>query len=489
MPVYRSYSGELLAKLDDYQTKGRKEALANRPPSDSLRPDHHEAALLADAEKWLSIEQRLFDGVLVETTQALVDVRQKSIELKNNVDQLLSDSSLLSSIDGDMEEERKKLVTVTKTRMLAEVDWRFFREENKISAQPVYPESHVMHFAIIVALAFVETIINAFFYENAEGLLGGAIVALGVAVVNMITAVALGFGFRYKNLPKIDSKIFGWTCLFIFLVLTVFCNSLFAAFRSEYQLLSDPTNATQVSHGFILAFSEAKKIFFLDMQISDMSSFILFGLGLALSGMAFFKGYMFDDKYPGYGALDRVLLITKHAENERQDLLLQKIKDFLHHRRAFVQSASGEPAKLIGLVTRRAADLEKSQLLLNNQVDTIQRHFATVLESYRNANIAVRAGDPPTYFKDIPNPSSKVSRADSIEYLEKMKHLQDEIRIFYEKNQDALNAKLQSLQSESASILKITFSEFLKEVEIEAKEQIERSVAVIHRKGMESVSA
>lgn len=74
--------------------------------------------------------------------------------------------------------------------MKAEVDYRSFRAANAIMEQARYPDSHVMHFAIVLGLALLETVINAFFYENAQGLMGGFSVALGVAAVNMGGAMA-----------------------------------------------------------------------------------------------------------------------------------------------------------------------------------------------------------------------------------------------------------------------------------------------------------
>lgn len=489
MPVYTNYSGEIAAQLDVYRKKGQKEAAANRPPSDSLRMDQHEAALHTDAEKWLANEQRLFDGVLTESARAVTDTQQKTVELNNRADQLLSDSSMLMTIEADMSEDRGKLVAATESRMRAEVDWRYFRAKNHISTQADYPESRILHLAIIAVLALVETCINAFFYENAQGLLGGFFVALSVAAVNMIGAVILGYGFRYKNLTATDSKILGWGCLLLFIVLAVYCNALFAAFRSEYQLLVDPTDIMQVREGFANAASEAKKIFILDMHIADLSSFVLLGLGIVLSGLAFHKGYTLDDKYPGYGKIDRIVKQAQSVEIEQQDLLRQKIKDFLHHRRADVQAVLHEPAQLIGLMARRISDLSAAQSLLSNQAATIQRDFAMLVGAYRNANTAVRATEPPSYFKEIADLTPMVDNSAAKQYIEELERVQERIKLFREKYQEPLNGKLHSLQSESASILNQTFSAFLKDVEDDAHERINRAVTVIHRRSMEKTGA
>lgn len=489
MPVFTSYAGEIAAQLDAYRSKGQKEAAAHRPPSDSVHMDQHETALHSTTDKWLATEQRLFDAVLTESSRAISDIRQKLAGLKNNVEQLLSDGSLLTTVEAEMADERGKLVAATEKRLRAEVDWRDLRVSNRITAQAVYPESRIWHFAIILALAFAETVINAFFYENAQGLLGGFFVALGVSAVNIVGAVAAGYGFRYKNLTAADSKAIGWGCLVTFLILATYCNALFAAFRSEYQLLLDPTDPLQLRKGFALAAANAGRVFVFDMHIADLSSFVLFALGIVLSGLAFYKGYTLDDKYPGHGKLDRLVKGHQTVEAELQELLRQRIKDSLHHRRADVQAALNDPALIVGLATRRIGDLHSAETSLRNQANTIQRDFAMVLGAYRNANAAVRATEPPAYFRNIDDLTPRVDASAASPQLGDLEGIQHEICQFRDQYQDLLNVKLQNLQRDSASILNKSFFEFVKGVESEAQERINRTVTVIHREAIGAVNA
>lgn len=481
MPVYKNYGGEIVARLDEYRVAGQKEAAAHRPPSDSLRPDQHEASLQSEAERWLADEQRLFDSVLSDASKGLAEVLQKLGDLKNQTEQLLSDTSLLGAINAEMAEERTPLVVATANRMRAEVDLKHLRAENHIVNQAVYPESKILHFGIIAVLALVETVINAFFYENSQGLLGGFIVALSVAAVNMSFALMLGSGFRWKNLKSLDSKVFGWGCFVVFAILAIYCNALFAAFRSEYQILSDPTDPLQVRRGFAVALGEAKQIFVGRMRIADLSSFVLFGIGMLISLFAFRKGYTIDDRYPGHGKLDRLVKELHEKEIALQEVLRQRVKNYLHHRRADAQAMLGEPAVLSGLAARRIADLSAGSTLLKNQTSAVQRDFSLVLNTYRSANTAIRATDPPEYFKHIPDLTARTDSTGAEQYIDQLKKVQESIQCHRETYQAALNAKLQALQADSAVALKETFSAFLHDVDTEAQENINRSVTVIHR--------
>lgn len=481
MPVYKNYSGEIAARLDEYRVAGQKEAAAHRPPSDSLRSDQHEASLQSEAEKWLADEQRLFDSVLTEASKALADVHQKMGDLKNQTEQLLSDTSLVGTINSEMAEDRNPLVVATANRMRAEVDLKHLRAKNHIVNQAVYPDSKILHYGIIAVLALIETVINAFFYENSQGLLGGFVVASSVAAVNMSFALLLGSGFRWKNLKSIDSKVFGWSCFATFVILAIYCNALFAAFRSEYQILVDPTDPQQIRQGFAVAMGEAKLIFVGKMQIADLSSFVLFGIGLLMSLFAFHKGYTIDDRYPDHGKLDRLVKELYQKETALQEVLRQRVKNFLHHRRADAQAMLGEPAVLSGLAARRIADLSSGSTLLKNQTGAIQRDFSLVLNAYRAANTAIRATDPPEYFKHVPDLTMRTDSTGAEQYIAQLRDVQESIQNHRDKYQAALNAKLQTLQADSAIALKDTFNAFLHDVDTEAQESINRSVTVIHR--------
>ena len=476
-----NYKGEIAARLDEFRKKGQKEAAKHLPPTDANAPDHNETSLRHEAEQWLGKEQRHFDDVLTECNRSSIEVQQKALELQGRIDQLVSDSSLLSTIEADMSGERRDLVAATEARLKAEVDYRAFRATNRITEQASYPDSKIFHFGVVLVLALLETIVNAFFYENAQGLLGGFTFALGIAVVNMGGAMLLGFGFRYKNLAAPDKKALGWSCLIVFIAFAIYCNALFATFRAEYQLLADPSDLLELRRAFAVSMAEAKRIYFLDMQVADMMSFVLLGIGMLLSFVAFHKGYTSDDRYPGYGAKDRAVKAAVRVEIDRQDSLRQKVKDFLHRCRGEVQAALNEPSQLFNRATTRLADVQKAQALLTMQAQTVQRDYALVLGAYRDGNTAIRATSPPSYFKETQDLTGRVNATGADALIDDLQSAQNELKNLRERNQDPLNARLQQLQGDAAHVLNSTFTQFLRDVEQEAKDRIDRHVNAIHR--------
>lgn len=475
------YSGQLAAKLQDYRSLGMKEGAKNRPPQDAAGSDQHEVALKSQADGYLNEEQRLFDAALIEASKEAITARQKVIQHQLAVEQLVSDTGTLEAVEAELASERMKLVRATEARKRAQAEINYFKATNNINEEASYPESKIWHFGLIFALAVVEMVANAFFFENNQGLLGGLFVALGIAALNMGSALMFGVGFGFKNLASLEKKIFGWGCLVAFLLVAILCNAVFASFRSEYQLVADPTDLGQVGEAFRRAWPEALAIFKLDMEFKDQVSFILFGFGMILSVVAFLKGYGIDDRHPGYGAKDRRFKELLNVEHELQETARRKVRELLHTRKASVQAALNEPNNQVGMLTRRVADLQHARTQLHAQATAIEREYVMVVDAYRKSNTAVRAVPPPNYFKEQPTLSARIdsSHAESVEA--ELSKAQDEIRQLASQHKDALNQRLIALQNDTSEVLKKTMNIFLADVDNEANDAVASSIQVIHR--------
>jgi hypothetical protein len=479
MTTTRSYAGEIASRLADFRSRAQKEASKNRPPPTAVSLDQHESELKSEAEGWLSAEQALFDATLTETSRTATEASQKAIELKTTFDQLLRDDGTASSVEAELAGERQPLVKATEDRLRREAEIRFFKQSNGIHEEARYPESHLWHIGILAILAVIEVSVNAFFYENSEGLLGGVTVAAGIAVVNMVSALGLGYGFRFKNLAAVDRKAFGWLCFVVFALSAVFFNSLFASFRSEYQLVADPTEVRQVAAAFQKAWPEALLIFRAEPHFQDHWSFILFGLGLLLSVIAFWKGYTFDDKYPGYGPKDREYKKALAVEHERQELVRQKVKEMLHHKKAALQAAIHEPATQVGMLARRIADLEHARGSLENQTAAVRRDYSMVVDAYRQANLSIRTVSAPPYFSAPAELSTRVDSAGATRVTTQLSGVQRQLDELASEHRDALNDKLRELQTHTADILNRVMKAYLQEVRLEAEELISRGLQVM----------
>lgn len=479
MATINSYQGQLAAKIQQYRSLGQNEAGSHRPPTDATHPDSNETGLRSEAEALVANEQSLFDLVVSEAHRSANDASSKLIDLRSDIEQALADNTMASQVEAELAGERKKLVDATVERIKAEVEWRAFRARNNITDLPNYPESQIWHWSIVIGLVFVETIVNAFFYQNANGWIGGFVVALSVAVVNMGSAVALGNSFRRKNLVQTDQQILGWLSLTIFIPLSIFCNALFASFRSVYQFIDDPSDPMAVSAGFRDAWSEAVRIFILDYEFGDLSSFILFMLGIILSIYAFWKGYTSDDPFPGYSRRDKALKTAKRAEAKVQELVKQRVKDFLVSHRNRVQGLSAQTGALISTLSHRVSALKSAESTLPSNVQAIQRDYGLVLDGYRQANLAIRGTAPPNYFNEVPNLIAGVTSDSATSAHEKLAATLRELEALQSQHRNSLNTKLTDLQHQMAQVMTKMYDEFLLGVSTDAEKRVQDDIQVM----------
>lgn len=471
-----NYDGHLASQVGNFRTLAQREAAEHRPASTATHPDANETGLRSDAEGFLSNEQTIFDGVVSEANSAANAADSRLIELRTDIQQVLADDTIGPQIEAEFASDRRRLVSVTAERIKAEVEWRSFRAQHGISTMPHYPDSLVLHWALVAAMILIETGINAAFYQNANGLIGGFAVAAAVAFVNMGSAVLLGNLFRRKNLASADQKFIGWLSLAIFLPLAIFCNALFAAFRSVYQTVEDPTNLTALNLGFQEAWAEAGRIFIFDYHFTDLSSFILFMFGIILSGVAFWKGYTSDDPFPGYSRRDRALKLAKNNELVAQELAKQKIKDLLTSHRNRVQGLASQFATHISMLSNHLSATEDAASALEANTAAIQRDFHLVLDAYQQSNLAVRGTPPPPYFNKHPVITGKVDASSAGVATAKMKHSMAGLENLHEKYRLDLNAKLNALQLQMSKILSETYARFISEIEEEARDLVERDI-------------
>lgn len=479
MQTNSSYGGQLSLRLEEYRGHGQKEAAKHRPATASAHPDNHEIALKTQADSFISNEQLHFDTAVTEAMRVAHQATSKVIELRSEIEQALSDDTLDSQVEADLSNDRNWLVQATASRVMAEVEWRGFRAVNNITDMPRYPDSQIWHWSVIVGFVFLETLVNAFFYQNSNGLLGGFIVATAVAAVNMGSAAILGTLFRRKNLSDPVQKYFGWFCLPIFMILTLFCNALFSAFRSAYEKVADPSDASQMALAFRSAWEEAAAVFLFDFHFGDFSSFLLFMTGIILSGIAFWKGYTSDDPYPGYSERDRRLKAAKASEDQAQEGSKQRLKDSLLSHRSRVQGLAAQPGSQIALLTRRIADVSHAKQGLISRAQAIERDHHLVLDSYRHANLAVRGTEPPEYFGRKPDLAGKINTNSAAPTEAQLRHALAEVEELQRTYRDDLNARLKQLQERTSQILSNTYEKYLEAVHRDAQQVVQKDIQVM----------
>ncbi len=220
----------------------------------------------------------------------------------NQIGTIIDSSHLFSAVknkfDATARNLRQKLLhdhnQLLKTADDARRDLAMFKENNPGRPHIAsYPESTLLHMAILFLCLIGEGIANAYFFsDNPLGLIGGFLEAFLISFANVAASFLAGWlCLRQLNHNSWARKSMG---LIGFLAIVVFVVLLHLAAAHYREILQ---RSTGVEFFTSLAFDPR--------TLQDMQSFLLMGIGAAISLVAGYEGYNFDDPYPGYGKIYR----------------------------------------------------------------------------------------------------------------------------------------------------------------------------------------
>lgn len=192
----------------------------------------------------------------------------------------------------DYDEHRERLIEL-----------RNFQNKHSLQQRTAtYPDSHVLSFALLFAAVAVEGVMNSYFFAEASdrGLLGGFTQAFLVSVANVGVAALGGALFlRMTNHKDLLKKIAGWLGFASVLSLLACLHLATAHYREE--LTRNPDFGEQ-GMTILPVLSNAWSNPF---ALQDFESFLLVCIGIVITVIAIWKGYTWDDPYPGYGKVHR----------------------------------------------------------------------------------------------------------------------------------------------------------------------------------------
>lgn len=275
--------------------------------------------------------------------------------------------------------------------------------------------------AILVFIMILEGGFNALLFKDAQanGLLGGLMIAFGVSAVNVLFGVIAGFfGLRYLNHPALPAKIAGGTVAMVFILAGIFLNFFVAHFRDAVESgLLAAAEAGQLGTFSMFSIAPGDVVMSMFPNIFGFDSFLALGLlfmGFAVFGLAIYEGYdRISDRFPGYG---RVWRKERKAYERRQEVrngVRDDLSEYFSNCRLWFETqlsrhvaAKREIEKAMNLletrrdfamaIAARAADQERSLKVAYRQAH----------RRARNAN-RDRLGDQapcPAYFDEIVTP-------------------------------------------------------------------------------------
>lgn len=369
-------------------TRGIPDARNSQPTGTELdilgKVGNLRAATFRIGERWLKQIQARLDGI--DLTLQSKHTVQLGDEFVRKAD------SILSSADGELQEA----IQVSKSRK-AILD-RFRVDNRRDNTPAVLPGwmDHTVKICLLVIFCIVESALNANFFASgmAGGFLGGLVMALTIAVLNLVVTFFAGrLCTNWKHVHGARS-VFGLIAGIAGVIWTLFVGFLVAYFRLVMPQI-DEEGANQMQ--LVLHSMQA-----LVSPFSDVESIMLFAITVVCGLVALRHGYTWSDPYPGYSkvygayvdaqqqVIEIIGRIRENLETEKQNTLSQID--------ANVQKAT----EAIKTFRYNMGEKEVARKKVIERLILADKTMQSLTQSYRYANQMVRPVDKPypEYFND-----------------------------------------------------------------------------------------
>lgn len=466
------YSGKLLEKQDQYAKKGIEQGAKSLPAASAQSLDTYETQLQAEAQRLAASEHADYLKKHGSKLKTIAEINDALSQTSVNCETLLDDRPLSETVSHAQEQQRAVLVKLREDQLQREAELKAYRSLNAITERAVYPENLWLPYLWLVPIVFIETVGNAFFYANEQGLLGGAFVAFVVSVVNLAIAFGLGATFRYKNMAAGSHKLLGLGAMFLAVIIAIYFNAIFSAYRSEYQLIVDQASLEESGAAFKRAMTAAGYIFVGRLPSRDLMSFVMFFIGLVLSVVAFRKGYACDDRYPGHGKRDRLYAEATKKYDAELEIVRLKVLGEIQRRVTEMAAVKGQLMQTKARLdqVKNAAEMEASTL--RSTLAQLQRDFALVLNTYRQKNVSVRPIKAPEYFSETPDVIAQYE-VDDAELLGRIDGAAQNAELNKDRYLSSLNERLRDLENEGRDLQGASFNRYLADITTQAQQNIE----------------
>lgn len=275
-----------------------------------------------------------------------------------------------------------------------------FRDRHRLTRMPREPSSKVLTYGLLILLIAGEAILNAFFFAKGseQGLIGGFGTAVGISIVNVLSAFFAGSVFaRWINHRSFGLKISG--VLGVLAILGGLC--ALHLFSAHYR---DALIALTENRAFAEAIANLKST---PLLLKEINSYYLLGLGWLLAVASFSKGIRSADPYPGYWETFSRARVAALVYDDAYGALfgaLEAVRD--ETVESFENALANIPQQ-----SRQAdqANAKRATLIQNfvSYEEHLEQSANRLLSVYYQANRANRTTPPPRRF----NESWRLSRA------------------------------------------------------------------------------
>ena len=282
---------------------------------------------------------------------------------------------------------------------------RNFKFENKISREPksLTTLNIIIGVAVIAVLFIIELQVNGNLLAPAmgSGQKEGLAVAAGVAGLNVFVSFAFGF-FALKNFHHINNlrKIISKISIFLYATFISYLNWSLGAYRSIHEKTGE--NIKDLIMGTAETSLDTGNALFPWTVDLSFTSFTLVFIGLGFAIASLIDGYLFGDKYPGYGEVGKGRNDDKKEINRIREHLATEVNMIFKNE---IKNTGEKRDTIISNTLRKSwvpniTALENTFEGYRRFASKINEDLDHIIGEYRSINGMYRTTAEPKYWKD-----------------------------------------------------------------------------------------
>lgn len=391
MEEFLSLDIERLAKRLELDTKAKQRGGKNLPPPEQENPDDVELAI----ESEISNFARKAHAALTDYLRAFRD-RASPILGDDASDRIRSIAqSATTGMFAQVRTGTGILFSAKRDLAQAHQDLTEFRQRHELVRPASYPDSRFLLLSLLALLLVIESAANAVLIGEASefGILGGFAEMIGISFINLTVGFAAGRFLMPQLSRKDQASLVFFGLLLVVVIATIFGFNLFVGhYRDVLAVSASDLGIVDFGARAVQRLKEAP------FGLQDFKSWVFMFLGLIFSSFAMGDGFKMDDRYPGYGAKDRLhkrLVDTYGRHFERLQNELERLADSGIAQINEVAERAGYSEQELKSITDRISGLREK---LEAYYTQLERDGQQLTQRYRQGNLAARQSPPPKYF-------------------------------------------------------------------------------------------
>lgn len=367
---------------------GTERGTAERPPSNSVTYDDVEHRIIERLESHKQDSHALFQQHLetYDDRTAALDFEGRFSVIQQAAPQAVGEFNAEAALGRD------ELYALRRRLYESEKERDEFRQKHKLS-RPAHQAStgkFVLKIGLLSVLFVLEVIVNGGFLarSSTEGYLGGLVQAVSFAALNIMASFLWGLvPVRLIVRRNILLKLIGLCALALYLAFAIVLNLSLAHLREMPPSFDGGMGVDVLT-----------KMLHSPLALTDINSWVFFGIGLLFSVIALADGFLFFDPYIGYGSLEKRWNAASKQYTDTKASLIDNLREIRDEASEAMNGAARDlsvrRSEFHALTEARGRLLDR---FLAHQKQ-IERICQSLLAIYREANQKARSTTAPEHF-------------------------------------------------------------------------------------------